>query len=87
MRNFDDIRNELKNNSPEEFFTLEIMGNLMAKRDRLGMSQRELSEASGVAQKTISRLENGLDKPSIETLSKLAYALEMKIIVVDDDRL
>ena len=35
-------------------------------------SQRRLSEKSGVSQTTISRLERGDQKPSIETLKELA---------------
>jgi transcriptional regulator with XRE-family HTH domain len=56
----------------------------MATRERRGLSQRELSKLSGVPQKTISRIENGLDSPKIETLGKLASALKMKIVLVED---
>lgn len=85
MKNFDDMKNELSNENPSLAFTMEIVGKLMAKRDAMNMSQRQLSEKSGVAQKTISRIENGLDIPTIETLGKLANALGMKIIVVDNE--
>lgn len=54
----------------------------MVARERKCISQTQLSEF--VTQKTISR-ENGIDVPTIETLDKLAYALGMKIIVVEDE--
>ncbi|UUV46887.1 helix-turn-helix transcriptional regulator [Bacillus phage vB_BanS-Thrax4] len=85
MKNFNDIRSELKDENPSLFFTLEIMGKMMAIRTKKGISQRELSKLSGVPQKTISRLENGLDYPRLDTLGKLAYALGMKIILVEDN--
>lgn len=85
MKNFDDVRNELKSENPSLFFTLEITGKIMATKDRKGISQRKLSELSGVAQKTISRIENGIDVPTLETLGKLAHALGLKIVVIEDD--
>ncbi|ENQ3108442.1 helix-turn-helix transcriptional regulator [Bacillus cereus] len=45
----------------------------------LSHSQRELSRLSDVSQKTISRIENGLDMPDIGTLEKLAKPLGFKI--------
>ena len=85
MKNFDDVRNELKENNAPLFYTLEIIGELMAVRTRKEMSQRELSRLSGVPQKTISRIESGLEpSPKIETLGKLASALKMRIVLVED---
>lgn len=85
MKNFDDLRNEQKKEDPSLAFSLEIVGKLMAKRNRVGISQRKLAKISGVSQKTISRIENGIDIPTFYTLSKLAYALGMKISVEDID--
>ena len=70
----------------ENEFSAVIVGKLMAKRDRDGISQRALSARSGVAQKTISRIENGYDAPSMETLSKLARALNMRIVVEENEK-
>ena len=39
------------------------------------ISQRELSEKTGVATSTISRLENGVQRPNFRTIQKLANAL------------
>ncbi|WP_137743319.1 helix-turn-helix domain-containing protein [Robertmurraya siralis] len=84
MKDFDDVRNELKEEDPSLFFILEITGKLLAARQRKEISQRELSRMTGVAQKTISRIESGIDVPTIETLGKLAHALGMKITIVED---
>ncbi|PGF05096.1 helix-turn-helix domain-containing protein [Bacillus toyonensis] len=82
-----DLRQDIKNAVSEQQFvnfqTLEIVGLLMAERVKRGLSQRELSKLSGVAQKTISRIESGEDIPSIETIVKLAKHLgyEVKVSV------
>jgi len=56
-----------------------------------GLSQREWARRSGVAQKTISRIENEIDVPSYETLEKLAKILHLKLqfslsLVEDDEQ-
>jgi transcriptional regulator with XRE-family HTH domain len=79
MKTFDDFRNELLDEDPLLFITLEIVGKLMAARDRKKISQRELSRLSGIPQKTISRIENGKDVPKLPTLIKLANSLDLKL--------
>jgi DNA-binding XRE family transcriptional regulator len=79
MKTFDDLRNELATKDPDLFISLEIVGKLMAARDRKKVSQRQLSKLSGVPQKTISRIENGIDVPKLKTLFKLADALDLQL--------
>ena len=40
-----------------------------------GLTQKELSERTGIAQSDISKLENGNANPSIRTLKRLANAM------------
>ncbi|AMQ66588.1 transcriptional repressor [Bacillus phage Shbh1] len=77
MKSFQDFRSDLAKEDPELFISLEIVGKLIAARDRHKISQRKLSELSGVPQKTISRIENGLDVPKMQTLIKLTDALDL----------
>lgn len=44
-----------------------------------GLTQRELSERTGIAQGDISKLENGNTNPSIHTLQRLAFAMGMTL--------
>lgn len=83
MKSFDDLRKDLAKEDPDLFIALEIVGKLMAARDRKGLSQRELSRLSAVPQKTISRIENGIDIPKIPTLLKLANVLGLEITLID----
>jgi transcriptional regulator with XRE-family HTH domain len=44
-------------------------------RERLFVTQAELAERAGMTEATISRIENGLHRPRISTVRKLASAL------------
>jgi ribosome-binding protein aMBF1 (putative translation factor) len=48
-------------------------------RVALGLSQRELSQRSGVRQADISRIEHGAGNPTEITLQRLASALEKRL--------
>lgn len=58
-------------------------------RKRMDISQRKLWKLSGVAQDKISKFENGNPNITLGTLFKLLKALDLKIILVDenDDKL
>lgn len=83
MKTFNDLRKDLKQKDPNLFMVMEIVGKLIAARDRKGLSQRELSKLSGVPQKTISRIESGVDIPKISTLIKLSNELDLELTVID----
>lgn len=53
---------------------------LVSARQSSGMSQRELSRASGVPQKTISLIESG-SNTTIETLGKLAEGMGRVLVI------
>ena len=44
-----------------------------------GRTQAQLSEMTGIQRSNLSRLENGKTNPNIETLSKIAIALDTTI--------
>ena len=67
----DEFRKEWKALEPE--FT--IMQAMIDARNAEGLTQKELSERSGIAQGDISKLENGNANPSIKTLQRLAAAM------------
>ena len=46
-------------------------------RRSAGLTQKELSERTGIAQGDISKLENGSANPSIRTLQRLAAGMGM----------
>ena len=52
---------------------------LYETRTALNITQKKLSEMSGIRQSNISRIERGTCSPTIDTLSKLAYAMGKKL--------
>ncbi len=48
-------------------------------RRQNGITQKELSERTGIAQGDISKLENGSANPSIKTLERVAAALGKRL--------
>jgi transcriptional regulator with XRE-family HTH domain len=54
---------------------LHLAGQLLALRRRRGITQRQLSEMSGVQQADISRIERGQTQPTTVTVRRLAHAL------------
>lgn len=50
-------------------------------RKNAGLTQKELSKRTGIAQGDISKLENGNANPSIRTLQRLADAMGMTLKV------
>ena len=81
------IRAELY--TPEEISAVEaraeMMSALIKARKARGLTQKKLSELTGVRQPVISRLERGDTAPQIDTLIRLAAAMGMKMQVVSSE--
>lgn len=50
---------------------------IRARRDELGLSQEALAHRAGLQRAYIGQLETGMRSPGLETLAKLARALEL----------
>ena len=59
----------------------QIAGQVADRRRELGLSQAELAEVCGTTQSAIARLESGGRPPRIDTLLKLAHALDCELVV------
>ena len=64
------------------YSTQKITTNLKEARLAKGISQRELSDLSGVPQAQISRIEAGTVDPRTTSLLALAHALDMELALV-----
>ncbi len=53
--------------------------NIRERRQAAGLSQEDLAALTGLSQTWISRLEKGDGNPTIETLMRVANALEINI--------
>ncbi len=54
---------------------------VIMRRCELGLSQRELAERMGTSHSAISRIESGQHQTSVETLKRLATALELRLLI------
>ena len=86
----DDFTRYLKKNleNPEfrkEWDALEtetqIMRSMIDARLEAGMTQKQLSEKTGINQSNLSRIERGTGNPSVATLERIASALGKKISI------
>ncbi len=59
----------------------EIVRTIIRERIRRGWSQTQLAEAVGSRQPVISRLERGDGNPSLQTLGRIAKALDLSLKV------
>jgi ribosome-binding protein aMBF1 (putative translation factor) len=59
----------------------QIAQQVAERRRELGLSQAELAEVCGTTQSAIARLESGGRPPRIDTLLKLAHALDCELHV------
>ena len=50
---------------------------IVTARKRVGMTQVQLSQKTGIAQCDISRIETGAANPSIKTIKRLAAGMDM----------
>jgi len=56
-----------------------IIQAMIDARKNSGITQKQLSERSGIAQGDISKIESGNANPSLNTLQRLASGMNMKL--------
>ena len=56
-----------------------IVQALIDARKESGLTQKQLSERTGIAQADISKLESGNANPSVRTLQRLAAGMGMRV--------
>lgn len=59
----------------------QIVSQYIALRKAKGMTQEDVANRTGIARANIARTENKRNVPTIEVLTKLAYALDMELEV------
>ncbi|MFL5910343.1 MAG: helix-turn-helix domain-containing protein [Gaiellaceae bacterium] len=63
------------------YFFAAIADKVAERRVQMNMSQRELAELCGTTQSSIARLERGGRPPRIDTLLRIAEALDCDLVV------
>ena len=74
MKN-DEFRKEYEAIQPE----LDVIRAMVDVRNSVNMTQKELSERTGISQADISKIENGTRNPSLNLLKRLAEGMGMTL--------
>lgn len=87
MIKYEDFKNEILKDSTvkaaydELSCEYDIIQAMIDTRKKLHMTQKELSQITGITQADISRIENGTRNPSLAMLKRLAAGMGMKLKV------
>ena len=57
----------------------DIINAMIKARKEKGLTQKQLSELTGISQADISRIENGTRNPSLEMIKRLATGVGMRL--------
>ena len=60
----------------------DIATQIIALREKAGLTQVELAEQTGISQADISRIERGATSPTAKTLQRIAEALNAEVRLV-----
>lgn len=71
----EDFKKEYENLQPE----FDVVRAIVEARISQNLTQKQLSERTGINQADISKLENGTRNPSINLLKRLAEGMDMKL--------
>ena len=82
----DSLNEQLKDEEfRKEYKSLEaefqIIREIISARKDKNITQKELSDLTGITQGDISKIENGNANPSLKTLKKLAAAFDKKLVI------
>jgi transcriptional regulator with XRE-family HTH domain len=79
---FERLRERLAHVDPDQgWFFARVAEQVAAQRKSRGLSQAELAELTGTTQSAIARLESGGRPPRIDTLLRIAEALDCELVV------
>ncbi len=73
--------NETFNRNGDYDVYVEIREALISLRKENHMTQKELANLTGMTQTSISNIEKGISKPTIETIKKIADALGVRLVI------
>jgi ribosome-binding protein aMBF1 (putative translation factor) len=80
-RRLTDLRERVAGEPEEGWFFAGIAEQVVAQRSARDLSQQELAELCGTTQSAIARFERGGRPPRIDTLLRIAEALDCELIV------
>ena len=80
-RRLDELRDRVAGEPEEGWFFAAVTAQVVEQRRARDLSQQELAELCGTTQSSIARFERGGRPPKIDTLLRMADALDCELIV------
>jgi ribosome-binding protein aMBF1 (putative translation factor) len=80
-RRLTELRERVAGEPEEGWFFARIAEQVVEQRRLRGLSQQELAELCGTTQSAIARFERGGRPPRIDTLMRIAEALDCELVV------
>ncbi|SRR6266536_384087 len=80
-RRLDDLRERVAGEPEEGWLFAAIAEQVVAQRRARNLSQQELADLCGTTQSAIARFERGGRPPRIDTLMRMANALDCELVV------
>lgn len=89
MKTWEEYKKEIKKRkdvSSDDVKEMEDMAKIVQrvaqKREKLGLSQRELANLCGIPQSTVARFETFNTSPTLSTLLKITRKLRLKVAIL-----
>lgn len=93
MKEWNDVKKEIEEDfSEEDFMEMELEKDLIRAtieaRKKSNLTQRELSEKTGIIQSSIAKIESFARSPQAATLIRLLYPMgyTLKVVPIDEDK-
>lgn len=77
---FSDSEEDLQRDDRDDIYK-EIQQLIVSERKKQKVTQKELAHRTGLSQANISNIENGVTRPTIDSLQKIAEALGKRLLV------
>lgn len=89
MKTWDSYKKEVKKLNDGTYNDIEemeemarVVQKIISKREKLGLSQRELADMCNMPQSTVARIETYKTSPTLETLVRITRELGLKVAVM-----
>lgn len=89
MERWSDVKKEIRSISESDKQQIEFVADLVDEirdeREKLGLTQKQLAEKTGLKQSAIARMESGGAIPRLDTVFKVAMAMGLKFKLIKDE--